>query len=238
MRLEFTLSGALVLCMLCGCTPQSLADRHAPTSERNKAMHNETSELARKLTSRAYGEFFVLPAHEQTIERVWAEPGNHQSLERLAIDAAQSLEARFLACEVLFTRDFTFVSRVPAAAVAEVYANALAHNLTGMANSWGLLYEHADAGPVGIRFIMLGEAAVPALSRLLDDDSSPVVYAGSKEATVGNAYHYRVKDFAAYYLGRIRRVPVTFHREIAQRDREIALLREKLAKSRIEGAGE
>jgi hypothetical protein len=113
--------------------------------------------------------------------------------------------------------------------IAEVYAHALEQNLTGMANSWGLLYELDDAGPVGIRFVMLGEAAVPALVRLLDNAGAPLIYDGSKEATVGNAYHYRIKDFAAFYLGRIRRIPVTFHRELAERDQEIARLEQQLA---------
>jgi hypothetical protein len=76
---------------------------------------------------------------------------------------------------------------------------------------------------------MLGDPAVPALVRLLDNTGAPLTYAGSKEATVGNAYGYRIKDFAAYYLGRIRRIPVSFHSDVAERDQEIARLRQKLA---------
>src|SRR5947207_11180486 len=113
--------------------------------------------------TRAYGDFFVLPAHDQTIERIWADPQNRPALNALAADATQPLAARFLAAEVLFARDVTFTARVGPAVVADIYAHALAQDLTGMANSWGLLYEHGDAGPVGIRFIMLGEPAVPAL---------------------------------------------------------------------------
>jgi hypothetical protein len=194
-------------------------------------MQNQTSDLARELMGHAYGEFFVLPAHEQTIDRVWGEPANRAALEVLTADAAQPLEARFLAAEVLFARDFTFTSRVSPAVVADIYARALEQNLTGMANSWGLLYEHDDAGPVGIRFVMLGEPAVPALVRLLDNAGAPLTYAGSKEATVGNSYGYRIKDFAAYYLGRIRRIPVGFHSDVAERDQEIARLRQQLAAS-------
>jgi hypothetical protein len=192
-------------------------------------MQNPTSELAHKLMSRAYGEFFVLPAHDQTVERVWADPQNRPVLEALVADTTQPVAARFLAAEVLFARDFTFTSRISPAMVAEVYARTLEQNLTGMANSWGLLYEHNDAGPAGIRFVMLGEPAVPALTRLLDNDGAPLLYDGSKEATVGNGYHYRIKDFAAYYLGRIRRIPVVFHREPGERDQEIARLKERLA---------
>ena len=219
----------LAVVLLAGCASGVQADGGVTASERNRTMQNQTSDLARKLTSRAYGDFFVLPAHEQTIERVWADPQNRPVLEALVADPGQPVEARFLAAEVLFARDFTFTSRVPPAVVAEVYARALEQNLTGMANSWGLLYEHGDAGPVGIRFVMLGEPAVPALSRLFDDDRAPLIYGGSKEATVGNSYHYRIKDFAAYYLGRIRGIPVEFHRDPAERDQEIARLKARLS---------
>lgn len=214
--------------LLAGCAPGTQDSGAARSTERS-TMQNQTSDLARKLMSHAYGEFFVMPAHEQTIERVWGEPANRAALEALAADAAQPLEARFLAAEVLFARDFTFTSRVSPATVADIYARALEQNLTGMANSWGLLYEYDDAGPVGIRFIMLGDPAVPALVRLLDNAGASLTYAGSKEATVGNEYRYRIKDFAAYYLGRIRRIPVSFHSEVAERDQEIARLRQKLA---------
>jgi hypothetical protein len=215
--------------LVAGCAPVAQPDGGATTAERSTTMQNQTSDLAHKLMSRAYGEFFVLPAHEQTLDRIWADPATHPALEALVAAAAQPLAARFLATEVLFARDLTFVSRVSAATVADIYARALEQNLTGMANSWGLLYEHDDAGPVGIRFVMLGEAAVPTLMRLLDNASAPLIYDGSKEATVGNAYHYRIKDFAAYYLGSIRRIPVAFHRELAERDQEIARLKQQLA---------
>lgn len=142
------------------------------------------------------------------------------------------MKARFLACEVLFDKHFTFVPGVGPAAVAEIYAHALAHNLTGVANSWGLLYEHDDAGPVGIRFVMIGEPAVPALVGLLDDASRPLGYAGGEDATVGNAYGFRVKDFAAFYLGRIKRISVAFHQCLEDRDREISALIQTLRASR------
>jgi hypothetical protein len=214
--------------LLTGCA-SGTQDNGVARSTKRSTMQNQTSDLARKLMSHAYGEFFVLPAHDQTIDRVWGDPANRAALEALAADATPPLEARFLAAEVLFARDFTFTSRVSPAVVADIYARALEHNLTGMANSWGLLYEHDDAGPVGIRFVMLGDPAVPALVRLLDNAGAPMTYAGSKEATVGNAHRYRIKDFAAYYLGRIRRIPVSFHSDVAERDQEIARLRQQLA---------
>jgi hypothetical protein len=34
-----------------------------------------------------------------------------------------------------------------------------------------------------------------------------------EEATVGNGYKYRIKDFAAFYLGRITGTPIAFHEQ-------------------------
>lgn len=42
---------------------------------------------------------------------------------------------------------------------------------------------------------------------------------------MGNGYHFRVKDFAAYYLGKIKRAPVRFDRDPAVRDRELEELK-------------
>jgi hypothetical protein len=124
--------------------------------------------------------------------------------------------------------DIGFLGRVDGRVVAEVYAEALAKNYAGHANVWGLLWENDQPGPVGVRFLMLGEAAVPALRGLLDNETLVDWYAGSEEATIGNAAQYRVKDFAAYYLGDLLRRPIPFHRDLAGRDLEIAKLREAL----------
>jgi hypothetical protein len=58
-------------------------------------------------------------------------------------------------------------------------------------------------GQVGGRFIILGDDAILALVALLEDSSVVDWYAGSEDATVGNSHKYRIKDFAAFHLGRI-----------------------------------
>lgn len=191
-----------------------------------------TDELVDKLVRGAYGDFFNYTIREDAVAAVWAESDSLERLQAIVRDRAASMRARFLACEVLFDKHFVFVREIGPPAVAEIYAYALAHNLTGVANSWGLLYEHDDAGPVGIRFEMLGEPAVPALVGLLGDASRPLRYVGGEDATVGNAYGFRVKDFAAFYLGRIKRISVAFHQRPEDRDREISALIEMLRASR------
>jgi hypothetical protein len=46
---------------------------------------------------------------------------------------------------------------------------------------------------------------------------------------MGNAYGYRIKDFGAYYIGRIIGKPMQHHRNPADRDRDIDKLKQELA---------
>ncbi len=188
-----------------------------------------TASFARKLTDWEFGDFFVYPMHDQTIDKIWSDQDNHQLLDNILDDPGVSGEAKFLACEVLFKKDIEFMQRHSPEQVAEIYASALSNDLTGMANSWGLLYQEQDDGPVGIAFLTIGERAIPALVRLLDDERTSLKYQGSIEATVGNGYRYRVKDFAAYYIGRIRGKPLKYYPNLADRDRQIEGLKEELA---------
>ena len=55
-----------------------------------------------------------------------------------------------------------------------------------------------------------------------------IFYEGSKEATIGNSLEYRVKDAAAFYIGKIMNIPVKFNQDFDQRDTEIEHLKEKL----------
>jgi len=213
------------MCARPGARPEaagSISNQEAPVKG------SSSDDLARKLAAGKYGDFFNYSVRDKAVDRVWAEPGSLARLEAIVRDPEAPLQARFLASEVLFEKHFTFAAAIGPAVVAEIYAAALRDNLTGMANSWGLLYEHDDEGPVGVRFLMLGEAAVPALMPLLDDARTTLVYDGSEEATVGNGYQFRVKDFAAYYLGKIKRIPVAFHSDVEARDREIEALRRRL----------
>jgi hypothetical protein len=198
--------------------------------QKNEEMNIETdtAAFAKKLTDREFGEFFIYPMHDQTIDRIWEDPGNRQLLDKVLDDDAISNEAKFLACEVFFIKDILFMQRHSPEKMAEVYAQALRDDLTGMANSWGLLYEHEDEGPVGIVFLTIGDKALPALSKLLDDERTHLKYEGSIEATVGNGYRYRVKDFAAYYIGRILGNPLKYYPDLVDRDEQITRLKKEL----------
>jgi hypothetical protein len=196
----------------------------------NKDMETEsnTRRFAKQLVAREFGEFFIYPMHHQTIEKIWSDPRNHHLLDNILDDPKVSDLAKFLACEVLFKKDILFMQRHSPEKVAEVYAKALSGDFTGMANSWGLLYDTQDDGPVGTAFLLMGQRAIPVLAELLDDERTNLKYQGSAEATLGNQYGYRIKDFAAYYIGRITGNPLKYYPDPADRDKQIDELRTRL----------
>ena len=179
--------------------------------------------LAQKLMAGDYGLAFYWPQHDQTIARIWSDPGNPAALEALIDDRSEPTRARLLAAEVLMRNDFSFLDRHPVEEVARIYTAALAGHHTN-ANAWGLLWINESVGPLGGTFDLLERDAIPALRDLLGDPTIVDWYEGSEEATLGNRARYRVKDFAAYYLARIDRHPISFHEDFAGRDAEIAKL--------------
>lgn len=154
--------------------------------------------------------------------------GGVAPLKAIVIDEKAPTKARLLACEVLIKNEFTFLrdEEVKIDRVAAIYTNALVNNTTGMANSWGFLYE-----PIGIMLVMLGEEAIPELVKLLDNETIHR-YHGSEEATVGNGYQFRVKDFAAYYICRIKNIEAIYHKTHAAQDTEIEKLKVFLEKDK------
>jgi hypothetical protein len=234
------LRGAIALALALavpGCHRDTAA---APEPRRDPPVHNQAppdkaaegsmthTELERKLVQDELGMTFVWPQHDNTLAAIWSLPGNPQLLESVLNDPRAAGRARFIAAEVLFAKDFSFIDRTSRDGLARLYAEALVKRYTHQANAWGLLWDGNDAGAAGGRFILLGDDAIPALVGLLDDATVVDWYAGSEEATVGNGYRYRIKDFAAFYLGRITGKPIAFHDQPADRDREIAQLRDAL----------
>ena len=187
--------------------------------------------LADQLTEAGYTGLFLAGDHS-TAGRVWDDGANRAELTEIAGSDHYGDLARLLASEVLSRYDPGFTPE------GDVYARALAitadesgpMQLSG--NEWGFMYRGdelglEDDGALGTHLLEAGRAAVPALIELLDDPRR-IYYVGSQEATLGNSLAYRVKDAAAYYLGKITGTPVRFHDDPADRDAEIARLRAAL----------
>lgn len=209
-----------LLTLTAGCGGRSGSDPHPA----NQGGHVTTAlspsdPIVARLAADAYGDPWNYETREAVIDAIWDEAGaTTDRLVAIAADEGAPIKSRFLACEVLFEHELTGIGEIGDGKVADIYVAALLGNLTGRANSWGLLYEHNDEGPVGIRFVMIGKAAVGALRPLLADDRQTMTYEGSEEATVGNAYGFRVKDYAAYYLSKILRRPLAYHADPVDRD--------------------
>lgn len=117
----------------------------------NTTMSQSNSSLAERLDQDHYGDFYNYAQQEQIIQQVWAEAGGVAPLKAVVLDEKASTKARLIAHEILLKKEFTYMREedVDIKVIAQIYATALAENTTGMANSWGLLYEHDDMGPVG-----------------------------------------------------------------------------------------
>ena len=207
--------------------PAVSSNQVTPVTSPPPMLPSSPDPIVPKLVADAYGDPWNHVDRDERIDAIWGEAGAAR-LRAIVADDGAPLKARLVACEVLFKRDSPSVWQVGKGKVAQLYARALAENATGFANAWGLLYEHNDAGPLGLRFLQLGTDAIPALRPLLADERRTLVYDGSEEATVGNGYGYRVKDFAAFYLGRIVKAKLPYQRDVAARDRAIADLERSL----------
>lgn len=221
----------ILLFSLCSCQAQHTSPK---SNDLNKNMTNTKSNtITKKLMEDHYGEFFNYALQDQIKNTIWEEAGGVAPLKAIVINEKVPTKARLLACEVLMKYEFTSLrgEDMEIDRIAAIYTDALVNNITGMANSWGLLYEHNDEGPIGIMLVMLGEKAIPELVKLFDNETIHM-YHGSEEATVGNGYKFRVKDFAAYYICKIKNIKAVYHETHAARDEEIEKLKTLLAKDK------
>ncbi len=186
-------------------------------------MSIDRAELSRTLDDLGYRELFQRLDNE-AVDRIWNQDGAPAALAQLALDAKASPQARFLAAEILFAKDPQYPPDSAKATLASVYAIALKDDFTMMANPWGL---PGKLDSVGRHVVALGEAAVPEMARLLNNTNA-ASYGGSREATAGNRYHYRVKDIAAYLISQIKGIPYTVGQTPEERDAEIEQLKSQL----------
>jgi hypothetical protein len=177
------------------------------------------TEIANRLTGLGYNGLFLTLDNAQ-LDALWATQGAPEALTQLASDPGADSAARFLAAEVLFRKQRSYPPKAAHTDLAAVYAEALRQ--ARLANIWGMPGQ-LD-GPAGQHLVALGEPAAAALIPLLDD-SRRVIYGGSEEATEGNSYAYRVKDFAAFFISQIRKLRYSVDKTPAQRDAAIERLR-------------
>ncbi|MBC8756315.1 hypothetical protein H2O64_16695 [Kordia sp. YSTF-M3] len=166
--------------------------------------------------------------------KIWNSGANEEKLKNIIEQPNSSLLGSFLAAETLryyeVKLDKKYTNKL---SEAYVYAlektNMEDDDFIGIsANSWGFLYNNKNAGYLGEKLISYGEITISNLVKLLEIEGK-VLYEGSEEATIGNDYQYRIKDFAAFYIAKIKNIPLTFYQDFDERDAEIERLKKILA---------
>jgi hypothetical protein len=190
----------------------------AARAEAPKGGPMATESLAGKLVSLGYMGLF-LTLDDAELDRLWRQGSGGAALAALVIDPSADGEARFLAAEAMFRKQPGYPSATDIPGLRPVYVEGLRRSQ--LANIWGMPGE-AD-GPAGQHLLALGEPTAAQLIPLLKDGRR-ILYAGSEEATVGDAYEYRIKDLAAFFIARLRNLPYAVRKTPAERDAEIARL--------------
>jgi hypothetical protein len=175
-------------------------------------------ELVAELAKLGYLNLFMRAGTEH-MDGLWTAAQGPDKLEAVALDPAVPWESRFLAAEILFRKRDNFPRADQREVLAAAYVDALEGATIG--NLWGLPGELN--GPAGQHLMSLGEPVTERLATLLDDDRA-VLYIGSQDATWGNRFKFRVKDFAAFFLCSIKNLPYALHTEPAARDADIQAL--------------
>jgi hypothetical protein len=203
---------------------------------KNVKMINIEKKIASELVYYGYDKLFQSGSNT-IIDSLYDNGKNTKSLINIVSKREFDILARLLASEILFTKQKDYPPKYLYGPLGDVYALALL--ITGdtanpklSGNLWGYMYEAdrlgiKDDGMLGTHLLGLGEESLPFLIPLLDEEST-IIYEGSQEATIGNALNYRVKDAAAYYISKIKNIPVKFYQDFEERDKEIERLKNQL----------
>lgn len=214
----------LILLVSCSMTTPKIAPQHSDQA------------LAERLLAVDY-HAILLPGTAEA-DALWADGAHADALARLAKEADRPMRVRLFALEVYRIRREALPEGFTAQAAMPLYVHALLQtpwdgsDLGISGNDWGMLayldrQGYHGAGGLAQRTLSLGPDLIPLLRPLLDD-SRPVQYAGSRDATTGNMLAYEVRDVAGYLIQRLLGEVPEYHAERADRDRVIAALRERV----------
>ena len=186
-----------------------------------------TTELAQQLENLGYLELFMRMNNE-ALDSIWKTKSNRTLLVTLCSESNHSALSRFLASEILYFKDNALLKTAIKRQLLPVYVEILAHKENVSANVWGL---PNTVGEVGHHLLDLDDKyqVIHALLPLLED-TSKILYDGSREATMGNSYNYRIKDIAAFYISQKAALPYSVKKTPKDRDEEISSLKATVSK--------
>lgn len=205
---------ALTISSLClaGCYTGAAPASGDTRMEVGKMDDKNVERLERTLMSTTYGELFERQVPEQQTA-IMGQPEAIAGLHKIVQRAASPMHARFLAAELLFSRQPEFPAAAEAAALPAIYAWAIGNQETG--NMWGLPGD--DDGQAGTHVVRLGSPVVAALLPLFQDERL-LPYGGSIEATAASLWQVRIKDVAASLVARILKQTFPKQADKATRD--------------------
>ncbi|HUY95840.1 MAG TPA: hypothetical protein VMU71_11095 [Terracidiphilus sp.] len=186
--------------------------------------HPDSLQIAERLRQTTFLDLFQR-LDRKLLDSLWDGGRASAALQAVVLNPSFDSRARFLAAEILFTMNPAWPPPTACASVTRVYVAALRDAPGEMANPWGL--PGMSDGLIASHVLRLGEAAIPALLPLLDDET-PVQFSGSKDAAYGNSFAWRVKDIAASLIARMRPLSFSPDPDPAVRDRAIAALKASL----------
>ena len=186
--------------------------------------HLDSANPAEELRRATFTDLFLTQDHS-LLEGIWQDGRARGALEGMVADGGAEMNARFLAAEILFAKLPGYPPAEGAAVLAEIYARALGDSTQAMANPWGLP-GRTDA-TVAEHVLRIGPVAIPQFLPLLEDDRR-VTYGGSRDATFGNRFRFRVKDVAADLIAALAGLPFVPDENPEMRDEAIRELAGKL----------
>jgi len=185
----------------------------------------QVDDLSKKLIATGYVDLFMR-TNDNAINEIWANSNYQEELHAIVADDTAPGLARFLASEILFYKDVSFPSsEKEKEMIAKIYVDALSNSGTINGNIWGL---PGSTGVAGEHMLKADKEENIGLLKQQLNNQQPVLYDGSRDATFGNGYQYRVKDIAAFYLGILLNLPYKVLSKPAERDEAIQQLKENL----------
>lgn len=171
--------------------------------------------------------FFGTPEDSAKYQVVWKHGAGKNELLAIVNDTMQPFKPRFLAAEILFGMLPGFPEGANTKVLGQLYAQSMIENV-GSGDDWGRPFERHEYGSYGLHLLRIGSDAVPALSGLLNNNHK-IYYGGSdKNWERPASYQLRIKDFAAFYICRIKGWMYHCPKSQSKRDRKINRLKRKL----------
>jgi hypothetical protein len=159
---------------------------------------------------------------------LWADGARKK--DAMAIVESESLgdKLRFHALLTILMRDSVAAQEILPHTRATILCAAIAGDFLEYDEHWGRLWQGGSIGILGGMVVECGESAISPLKGLLENNTPKSSYLGSEEATEMAIRHYRLKDFAAYYIAKIRAYELPWQPVLGDRDAAIEAMRKAL----------